>query len=870
MVLLLCMLLVGSSNEKEIRESKFSNFGEFKRLEWLDPYGRKPKRYKKWVKDKQDLRWLKIGTASLSPKVADTNLVDIIVECRIYHKISSEIEQFSTDLTNEGYAVQIDTVSGMSHELLRAHLASFPGLVGAIFVGELPTAWYEMDVWGEEEFPIDLYFMDLDGEWIDTNGNGLYDDHTGNFEPDIWVGRIYARQLLWDDEISLMKQYFEKNHQNRTIGLGIPKRALAFVDDDWNYFGSCGLDTVYSDVTVINDDTATIASRYREELYEGYEWVQLCAHSSPWGHTFRVPDGYSGTIFNYEIFILNPVAIFYNLFSCSGTRFVEENYSAGWYIFGDSYGLTIIGSTKTGSMLYFDDFYKWLGWGDNIGDSFKKWFIQWGEDSRPWFYGLNIIGDPTLKPLIGAKLALTRPSMSMYSSNGWSTPEVVSSNPEADGNPDIASIDGKLWFIFESGRSSTNGRSDIYSIYKDASSWSGTMNIGPHVYWDFNPAIGVHEGEPIAVWANFGWDGYDLKYSKYRYGSWIPSRIISSDPSWDLKPSIASAGDTLWLTWQTRRELNSDIYVSCLRDTVWSTPERVTQSESDESSPAIIIDRDNIPWVFYHKFVQDASQIYCSHRDGLSWTEDGPISGAQLSAYSPSATVDSDGRIWVSWQAFDEGEGNIYVSYYGDGSWSLPVKITSYCENNIFPSMTTDSQGKCWIAWQGKSAGNWNIYVSCSPDTLWAAQEVIELPGPDINPKIVSDSNGVWATWQNYQSSNWDIYASSRAFVGINENYDGAPDVFWISRCHPNPFTEFTSINYFLPTNDKVSLKIYDITGRVVKVLIDEEVNAGYHTIGWDGKDASGNKIASGIYFCRIEGNKFKAARKLIALTFNR
>jgi hypothetical protein len=602
-------------------------------------------------------------------------------------------------------------------------------------------------------------------------------------------------------------------------------------------------------------------------LNEGYEWIQICAHSSPWGHTFRVPGGYAGTVFNYELFVLNPSAIFYNLFACSGTRFVEENYSAGWYIFGDSYGLSIIGSTKSGSMLYFEDFYDRLGEGDDIGEAFKKWFIEWGEESRYWFYGMNIIGDPTLKPLMGTKLSSSKPScnspQNIDNRGEWSTPLAVASHPESDGNPGLASIDGKLWIIFQSGRSTTNGRSDIYSIYKDESGWSTLMNIGPHIYWDFNPVIGSFEGEPIAIWANYG-SGYNLKYSRYRYGSWIQSETISSDPSWDLKPSIALSGDTLYLAWQTRRDLNSDIYISYLQDTIWSEPERVTQSGYDVFAPALVIDRDNLPWVFYYKYTQDSSRIYYSYQDGPTWIEGGPISGTQMRAYSPSATVDSAGRIWVSWQGFDEGNGYIYVSYYNGVSWSLPAKITCDCENNIFPTMTTDHEGKCWIAWQGKYNGDWNIYAVHSQDTLWSEPEVIGLQGPGINPGVVSDSSSVWVTWQNYQSNEWDIYLSGRNFSGINIDNTRIPLDFGISHSHPNPFTIFTSISYTIPVDCEVSLKIYDLTGRIVKVLLDGEVKAGHHTIRWNGRDILGNKVPSGIYFCRMEVGKFKSTKKLV------
>lgn len=74
----------------------------------------------------------------------------------------------------------------------------------------------------------------------------------------------------------------------------------------------------------------------------------------------------------------------------------------GWYIFETEYGLLSVGSTKTGAMLCFDDFYWPLGQGTTFGEAFLIW-AQLNmetcaeEYSRPWFYGMCVQGDPTLK-----------------------------------------------------------------------------------------------------------------------------------------------------------------------------------------------------------------------------------------------------------------------------------------------------------------------------------------------------------------------------------------------------------------------------------------------------------------------------------------
>ena len=73
-----------------------------------------------------------------------------------------------------------------------------------------------------------------------------------------------------------------------------------------------------------------------------------------------------------------------------------------WYLFQSTYGLLSVGSTKTGSMLCFFGFYEPLGNGASFGDAYLSWCINHietcaGDESRPWFYGMTLLGDPTLK-----------------------------------------------------------------------------------------------------------------------------------------------------------------------------------------------------------------------------------------------------------------------------------------------------------------------------------------------------------------------------------------------------------------------------------------------------------------------------------------
>lgn len=840
----------------------FGSINNIKRLEWIDPYGRKPMKHSKWHKEHVDQKEpTKIDKVYEKITKRRQNLVDIIVNAGVYTDIISELNVFTQDLINAGYSIQLDTISGMSHTTLRNHLASIPDLVGAIFIGEIPIAWFETNGFGGwEEYPHDLYFCDLNGTYIDADADGIYDDHTGNVAPEIWVGRIYARNLTWDNETRLLKRYFRKNHLYRVDSLALPQRALSFVDDDWSYWTTCGLDLIYSDVVVINDEYQTTASEYRNQLNQGYEWIHICAHSSPWGHTFNYGySSYKGTVFNYEIFTLEPHALFYNLFACSGTRFVEENHSAGWYIFIDPYGLLAVGSTKTGSMLEFDDFYNPIGQQNKcIGDAFKHWFTLWGEYDWDWFYGMNILGDPTLRPLGQIELTCSR---KMYSSihafMDWPTPEIVAPDSESDAFPKIiVNNDDKVWVVWESGRSYTNGRSEIYGAYCDAGVWSSAMNIGPHVYWDYSPAIGIdNQNRPVAVWAGYNNGQYDLYYSIYT-GSWSSRQMVHvSDPGYDIKPAmIKDNNNNLWAAWESRRNINLDIYAAYFNGSVWISPEQITTYSTDETTPVMAIDSLNRPWIFFCRRFENNSEIWGSYYTGSQWLTSGPISGSQQRAYHPTCAVDEDGLIWVVWQSLDTGNPDIFASYFNGSTWSSLIQITTSSESDLFASLITHGSGAVCCVYQSKIGNDWNIYYTYCDDSTWSSPEIVaDLIGADINPQITcSDSNELWICWQSYSTGNWEIMVSHRYGYGIIEQENRTTEP--VLSVSSTIFSEGLNIVTIKPHQE---IKIYDIKGSLVKTLSSNQQGCA----AW-----YPDHLPSGAYFICIRDKHIISTKKVVFL----
>lgn len=80
---------------------------------------------------------------------------------------------------------------------------------------------------------------------------------------------------------------------------------------------------------------------------------------------------------------------------------------------------------------------------------------------------------------------------------------------------------------------------------------------------------------------------------------------------------------------------------------------------------------------------------------------------------------------------------------------------------------------------------------------------------------------------------------------------DDVRHVYSLSQNFPNPFNPVTVVQYSLAQKGHVRIAVYDVSGRVVRVLVDEERDAGPHSLVWDGRNNDGDELASGIYFVR-------------------
>ena len=366
----------------------------------------------------------RILTLSSNPNVnTSINKILVVVNSSIYNQLSDKIERYAYDINYVyGCEVIMETVSGGDHTNIKSLITTNQtNLDGAVFIGDIAVAWFEIandyygystvpNGYGYAVWPCDLYYMDINGTWTDADGNGILDSHTGNTQPEIFVGRISTANMgtLLSEKDGL-ERYLDKNHKFWMGHTTVNKKfGLAYTDNDWanssqfwtgiqNLYGSSNSDQVkYGNAAFGKTDYLGRLTNNR------YEFVQLACHAS-YNHLSMS----GGGIYSNEIFNNGTKSIGHNLFCCSGCNWtaVPSNSSQGFlggshvYNAGSS-SLVVVGTTKTGGMLNFNHFYTPLGQGKTIGESFKQWWINGAILTSnfiiSWHYGMTIVGDPLI------------------------------------------------------------------------------------------------------------------------------------------------------------------------------------------------------------------------------------------------------------------------------------------------------------------------------------------------------------------------------------------------------------------------------------------------------------------------------------------
>jgi hypothetical protein len=102
---------------------------------------------------------------------------------------------------------------------------------------------------------------------------------------------------------------------------------------------------------------------------------------------------------------------------------------------------------------------------------------------------------------------------------------------------------------------------------------------------------------------------------------------------------------------------------------------------------------------------------------------------------------------------------------------------------------------------------------------------------------------------------------SGGVYAGLPVALDPVPATFWLGASQPNPLHHSALLRFGVPRVSQVTITVYDARGREVATLVDGQLGPGYHSATIDGRD-----LASGVYFCRMDADRFSATHKMLVI----
>jgi|GEM_PF-1877012 len=258
--------------------------------------------------------------------------------------------------------------------------------------------------------------------------------------------------------------------------------------------------------------------------------------------------------------------------------------------------------------------------------------------------------------------------------------------------------------------------------------------------------------------------------------------------------------------------------------------------------------------------------------DVWDYVETVPARRAWRYAFVASTLKDSSAA-GIAWTRF------MVTAHAASGGSLYETAVDSgYSVDNRPPSspgsiaVTLDADGNLCLAWEGvddKDLAHYAVYRSrnASCTSTDAGQVGTAVLPAYIDRDLVAGNRYYYQITAVDSAGNESEVSEEASTAGLDEDkLAGGPEVFRLHQNHPNPFNPSTTIRFELPQTVHVKLTVYDVQGRRVVVLRDGEVEAGIIEVEWDGCDASGRVLPSGVYLCCLDAGHFRVTRKMMLM----
>lgn len=416
---------------------------------------------------------------------------------------------------------------------------------------------------------------------------------------------------------------------------------------------------------------------------------------------------------------------------------------------------------------------------------------------------------------------------------------------------------------------------DIYSRRNgNGLVWTASELVSSLPDSNLTPVIAAYNSHRYCAWVNCHSDSQNILCSRWANGSWGAPVDLTQDTFPNAGPTIwcAEYNDSVAVAWASLRNGHWNLYSRFYNGTSWSPVMPVIQDSADNRLPRL--GRFEI-WTTFRPMLYLAWQhedagvlnVWISRFVSGAWSAPQPISCGSQSDMQP-ATVKGYpvykydvSLVWAS-----DTLGNFEIMGANPDT-SVKERITNNDSSDTEPSALSHTflaapmalEHPVLTAWTSLRYGNPNIYA----ELHGVGQDCVDTNrADDRHPTVAAICAGLvheWVIWESNRDGNWNLYGSHQDISdgGVASEGNVVDPLPERNQLRPAPFHPPGTLTLSLSGEEpQIDVILYDLQGRVLCKRSAQRRALGRYELVWDGRDALGRPLASGLYFLRAAGRR--------------
>ncbi len=406
--------------------------------------------------------------------------------------------------------------------------------------------------------------------------------------------------------------------------------------------------------------------------------------------------------------------------------------------------------------------------------------------------------------------------------------------------------------------------------------WGADTRVSNSIYFSSNPSVEVLGSVVHIIWQDNRDGNSEIYYNRSTNGgtTWGTDTRLTNDSAASETPCISLSGSVVNVIWTDNRNgLQAEVYYKRSTDggLSWGADTRMTNDPAGSwgaslSASGLLV---HVVWLDGRNEYQNV--FYKRSTDGgINWGADTPLTNNDSTRLANNPSVAGSGaNVHVIWMDSPRDTFAPQLSYKhstdGGITWGAGTSLTTnYTSASLFSTISVSGSG-VHVVWDDNRNGNYEIYYKRSTNggINWGADTRLTTNSAvSAYPFVLASGSGVHVVWTDNRDGNYEIYYKrdpTGNVTGIENIGSGLPEAFNLSQNYPNPFNPTTEIRFQISEVSHVALKVFDVLGREVAWLVNENLLAGSYAVQFDGKG-----LSSGVYFYKLQTESLTDTKRML------